>query len=342
MSDRWFRDYEAFSPNRRLRLEARSTIGRDRPYQSGFVYRLLEGGPSGRCVWEGSPPGADQTLAAFVTDDGWVVIRSREDELIGVDPEGRPTGIFKLLVPGRVDRDVHRISGGMHWQHDGMGFREGTTLFVVKTKFGREVIFDVATGMDRTLRDRDEPLPYEPSLDEIFAQPFRRTRTDFAQLYRSVVAREAEARPWLRALERDTYNTVVTLPGGVEATIYPFRQFVRAGLRRIGEQPELGFPPIELRASRPSTIPIAFGAENIRVGSNLAAVLATAGPPERADATSWQWDIEGPQRMTVAVIWSPDGRVVTATHRTPPAWETRLPDHALRNACLKDVTKEAD
>lgn len=114
-TDRYFHDISVESSNHRYRVEATSPDNAKGPwkraFQSRFVYRLTDQSEK-RQVWSRQQPMQDDgrgrhraqegpPAAVYVSDEGWVVIRTADHghpmELIAISPEGDATGRVRLF-----------------------------------------------------------------------------------------------------------------------------------------------------------------------------------------------------------------------------------------------------
>ncbi len=182
-TNRYFEDLGVTSPNGWFRIEAKSPDNvdgiRKGPFQGKFLYRLLEKGKSGN-VWARNQPsnkGSLQPLegppvALYVSDDGWVIIRTADlrtaCELVAVDPSGQDklrVDILKTLLPDkRAFFDYVEVgSAGLDWGgayfHPYFLLLHGNTHFCFTSWWGKRLLLDLSAG--RTIADFSE---FEPEL----------------------------------------------------------------------------------------------------------------------------------------------------------------------------------
>ena len=351
MTDRFFPDIVAYSPDGSWRLSARATEQIRGPFQSAFTYELesLRGESQRGWFLRSLPEGPPVKI--YLSDDPWVVVMSARSALVAIDPEGRVVTTFPLLVPGRVDRGVQLTTAGKFWTPAEIGFRliDDRACFVVLTTWGRWIALDLSSG--RQL----EPKPETQRLLEEEAQLKRRfdrepwpgkSRGGVAALDDVVRATELRLRSvlgWLRALEKDSNGLSIAGDDGLTAVVYPVRQLARAGLRRLEQPTELGFPPVTIqelpRAAAVQGAPAAptvIGAELLTPGMTMQTVLQVAGPPEHLSAAVWSYDVDvarAARASTVSVGWDVATATVATVQFLPPYWETIWPDRDLLRQC---------
>jgi len=180
-TDRYFKDQEATSLSGKFRVEAKSPDNVGGPgtssFQDKFLYRLLEKGKTGE-VWsrqqpmepQGRFPREGPPVALYVSDDGWLVIRTADVwqpcELVVVDPAGRDklrVDILKTLLPDRTVfyQYVTDGSGGMHWGeaccHPYFIALLGKPHFCLSTWWGKRLLLDLSAGQIVTNSSEFEP-----------------------------------------------------------------------------------------------------------------------------------------------------------------------------------------
>lgn len=182
-TDVYFRDLTATSANGRFRVEAKSPDNADGPwkrsFQSRFEYRLLETGKPGE-VWSRRQPvsavgrysSEGPPVAIYVSDDGWVVLRTEYTfrggtcELIVVDTAGQDRlrlNIFGTLFPqGGGTLDIIQVSTagifwGQHVCHPYFVALQGTNHFCFTTWWGPRLLLNLPAGRVVTVSPEIEP-----------------------------------------------------------------------------------------------------------------------------------------------------------------------------------------
>lgn len=352
MTDRWFSDIAASSDDGRYRLEAQSTSRREGPFQTDFVYTLDEvDGRSTRPIWRKAQLAQDQPIAVFVSNNGWVVVRTRGEDLIAVGTDGRVGEPLPLLAPGRIEEPhVSFTTAGPRWEAAHWGFRDfgGRHYFVLSTRWGRHVALDLEAGTEArpgthaelhaclreehgTHVERAERWSrYSDTLNAAVADLPQNAEAVLEATIAALDQRQTNALMWLRRIEADERGVTYETPDGLSATVYPLRQLARIGLRRLKQETMLGRPTCvvhQLPAAAASWEgnQRGFGASCIEVGMSVRAVLATAGPPERFRTTrgaqTMEWDVEHDAPFTVVVSFRRPDWTVAATSVIPPRWE---------------------
>lgn len=189
-TNRYFEDLGATSPNGRFRVEAKSPDNVDgawkRPFQGKFVYRLLEKGKSDD-VWTrnqptnqgGSLPLEGPPVALYVSNNGWVIIRTADlgtaCELVAVDPSGQDklrVDILKALVPDK-EAFVQYVSVGSAGVRWGEAYCHPYFLplhtkphFCLTTWWGKRLLLDLSAG--RIITDLSEFEPELAKAEKVF------------------------------------------------------------------------------------------------------------------------------------------------------------------------------
>ncbi len=188
-TNRYFPDLEARSPDGRFRVEARSPdnakssdgagVPRQILFQGNFVYRLFDKSQE-REIWsrkqpmqsEGLSPKEGPPAAVYVSNNGWVVIRTEDlgtrCELVAVTPTGQDklrVDILKELLPHDETfiQYVSIGSGGEHWGedycHSYVTPLHGKPHFCLTTWWGKRLLVDLPEGT--IVKD---PSVHEPKL----------------------------------------------------------------------------------------------------------------------------------------------------------------------------------
>ncbi len=173
-TNRYYSDLKAESANGLYRLEAKSPDNADSsgrmPFQAEFVYTFTDA-KTGKQLWtrkqpEGKPvvlssPGEKpfvfrtwlegSPVSLFVRDDGWSVLWLSGDDLVAVDASGKKTGnlgIIEAFSKEDKERYVHLTSAGYSWGlwHEYFASDQKKPYFVVRTWWGRRVVFDLVRG----------------------------------------------------------------------------------------------------------------------------------------------------------------------------------------------------
>lgn len=208
--------------------------------QGDFVYRLYK---SDRLIWErrSSEWLEDFPHEAWVSDDGWVVVRIHEwfhAGLFVLSPEERVTlrrlhcGMLEEDEPGFLEDDAEEYAGwtsaGPFWSQSSIGYfieHGGRPCWVIRTWWGRRVAIDLVGGkiLDPSVLDDNQASSHERSLvqsalangiaelEAISAKsPDHGEDTASLELYRSIITATyhsgrlhlRDAIPYLRRLEK--------------------------------------------------------------------------------------------------------------------------------------------
>jgi hypothetical protein len=186
-TDRFFQDLEAASPNGRFRLEATSPDNEDGPwktaFQSKFHYRLLEKAntnaiwsrqqpmdPGGR--FPGRFPLEGPPVALYVSDEGWVVIRtadvSASCELLAVNPAGQDKLRVDILKVLGLEGDWRNYLQYVQFSTAGLDWGQAycrpyfVTLhdaphFCLPTWWGQRLLIDLPAGRTVAVTSESEP-----------------------------------------------------------------------------------------------------------------------------------------------------------------------------------------
>ena len=178
-TNRYFHDIRVVSENHRYVVEATSPDNVDgrwrRPFQSRFVYRLTDQ-TENRQLWmreqamkdngtsrrqtpvEGAP------AAVYVSDEGWVVIRTVDFggpiELIAISREGKETARVRLfdMIP-RDNKNFFRYASlstagwrwGARYCHFYFTSLNSTPCFCLRAWWGERLVIDLVTGKKNEL-----------------------------------------------------------------------------------------------------------------------------------------------------------------------------------------------
>ena len=179
-TDRFFPDLTAQSPNKRFQLKVRSPDNASRyrrpTFQSRFNYRLTDQ-QQGRERWSRDQRRRDKEkniaaegppAAAYVSDEGWTVIRTADArariELIVISPEGEETirvDLFSALFPNMDEIFDYTVlsTAGRHWGASYCHFYfetlQGSPHFCLRTWWDKRVLLNLDEGRQVPL---DEPL----------------------------------------------------------------------------------------------------------------------------------------------------------------------------------------
>jgi len=363
MTDIYFRDFDASSPDGSLRLEVRGPAGPHRAFQPGFVM-TLRSSYAPAPLWTLPVPDGFYATIAFVHESGCTVVRLHHDYLLVIDPGGRVVTRFALLERGRIDRHVRRTSVGGEWSGGSTWeFRvlDGRLCFAVTAWWCRSVIVDVATGEllpserleeEQRERVREELSRIAPGGDPLAGPSHAHLLTAF----RAGLLGVREAVPWLERLAADErrYDYLMS-----QRCLYAVRQLARLSLRRLGVRPG-GPPPITLYGGGGDGDGDGGGDGDGMGGpawpagympapsSTLGDVLAAAGMPERLvmeptnDTSRWSWDCDdGPASCSftvVAPLYAAADTPIRSALREEPQWAAAVhPDGELLRTCASLV-----
>ena len=193
-------DLEAFSPNGRLRVEAKSPDNGEVPWedgsvperceidrseywghQSGFRYRLVDV-ETGNIVWERwQEEFSPQHL--YVDDSGWTVAITHcwmwRDEVIAIDPSGKRVLLVTVsssdldtdLLPESelwIDPHPHGTTAGLMWLENSLSyfFTEGDrTHFAIRPWWGRRLVLDLE--QHKLLSDQEVEKEYSRKCGQV-------------------------------------------------------------------------------------------------------------------------------------------------------------------------------
>jgi hypothetical protein len=250
--------------------------------QKDFVYRLFH---SDNVVWEWKPLPAknapefldDYPHEAWVSDDGWVVVRTHEwfhAGLLVMSPEGRVVlrrqfrsfgeGEEPGFLDGEPEEYLGESSAGPFWAESAFAYftkNNGTPFWVIRTWWGRRVVIDLKNlVLSNSPPDLDTALKLESAwvqksllasvkkLEEVGRQlEESEDRKDFWSLASTVMTGAyhagwldaRDAIPFLRRLENiDLAGSTGLGPISWASLIYlPFRQVAKLSLLRLKEEP---------------------------------------------------------------------------------------------------------
>jgi len=273
-TDVYFVDFTAFSPNRQLRLEAKSPDNagerKAKPFAQNFVYKLYKG-KAQEPLWELRGATIHPT-GATVRDDGWVVIHTHWYGLIFVDPKGRETGqqpmCYAYLSKDATDKYIQRSTAGPMWggySHRFFADVGDRPYYCIRTWWMDRALFDMTTG--KKVPDKGE---LKEAIDAIEKSRVLKMLADAAKLVRAATQKGeddvklADAHPVAvgaymagRLQCKDavedlrTLEAVYNLGHGVghgnpdrAGQVYPMdfwalsvRQMAQLSLRRLGQRP---------------------------------------------------------------------------------------------------------
>ncbi|MCC6360473.1 MAG: hypothetical protein IT450_17170 [Phycisphaerales bacterium] len=276
-TDRYYDDQTVLSPNRKLRLEAKSPDnvkrpdGRRTPFAKNFTYRLFDN-ESGREIWS-HRQGKDQgsPCAVFINDDGHVVIQGAWDDVQCLDPKSgkliATTSMLKQLRNAERKKYVKETTAGPFWQHCStwrFATLEGKPHFYIRSWWGRRLVIDLGSGrvsdgsrMGTALDRLDREFVIE-TLQMAVATMNKKTSDSCDDVSSDVRAallmagrlKIQDAAPLLKEIERSEHVTCASF-GGWRVEGWPkdslnpanfeefgWRQAAQLALRRLGEQPQ--------------------------------------------------------------------------------------------------------
>ncbi len=270
-TDRYYSDITAFSPDGRLRLEAKSPDNSAGPmrraFASNFVYTLYQA-DTNAVIWKREQPKArskgmpdewtteGSPIGAFVHNSGQVAIRTADDQVVMLDTQGRTLGSSPILgsfSPEERERWVSETTAGPMWDYySAWAFIEATddageprAYFLVRTMWQRRFLIDARTG---TLADSPRLQEQAVRAEAAWAMDMLQrsvkrppSPSDWAGRSRLAAAvhiagcqRLAGSIPLLRQMERG------------KGDWDQYRSGVHLALRRLGEVPRRG-PVLELK-----------------------------------------------------------------------------------------------
>lgn len=164
-TDVFFRNLTVKSPDGRYRLEAKSpdNAGKERrPFASNFTYTLYET-DSERIIWTRKQPSDEYAPSSiFLHNDLWVVIRTGQDDLVGLQPITAKR-VIKLRILDEIpdiehDRYVMETSAGPMWSGGSRWFfleHDGDMHFVIRTFWNRLIIVNLTDGIKVSKPDEE-------------------------------------------------------------------------------------------------------------------------------------------------------------------------------------------
>jgi hypothetical protein len=274
-ADLYFPDIIAHSPSRLHRLEARSPANVEGPYrkpfQRDFTYKLYRGS-SRKPVWERRQENDESSPArVLLHDDGWVVVRAGEAQLLVLDPEGRRR-LALDLVRAVPEVELERLAGSgwrRRWAESSLWYflpLGGKLHFSIALWWGRRLTIDLAAGklveLDEARRAELEAFEKRFILEALEAGARLTERFAGSEeeppwtaeagavctaAYLAGRRRLREAVPFLRRLEESPHAGRILDSGSVALAAgevnpfsygeYTLRRVAQVSLRRLGERP---------------------------------------------------------------------------------------------------------
>jgi hypothetical protein len=381
-TDCFYSDTEGKSASGRCVVTAKSPEnqgGERNSFQANFVYTCTDI-QSGKILWTRKQPmgkavplGGDPSrthsfpdegspVSIYVSDSAHTAIYTGYQELVLINITGKETSKIDVLEDGLTKNErekyVSETTAGPMWtgrSHWYFVEAESQEYFVIRTWWGRHVIFDLSTGKITPLTEVIRKATAEAekafvihAFQGVLDGTLKKCdgcggpqEAAFAAYLAGVLSIK-EAIPALRKLEGDTSIGSSTTGGYDEIpqgrvdpfdySSYTTRQSIHLALRRLGEKPG-PFPCTQFKTEHKDydkmkpyvrePVPGSrhTNATKILKGMSPEQVINLVDCPDYMPDRIWQYDIDADEPYTLALSWSDDQKVKEIEFIRPALWK---------------------